>query len=116
MELTSECKLDFEKWFLIWLKENVAWDTETPDESDINHFYKFPESMQFGVLVDFFDSKGIKIEIQIITEPTMQGGFFRCFKPMINYNGRFFNCLVRTKKRSVSRKVAIEKSCELYNE
>jgi len=44
MKLTGECKKAFEKWYEI--ERN-------------NPYYDF--SMQYGVLVDFFDSVGVKV-------------------------------------------------------
>lgn len=61
MELTGKCKARFEKWLLKWIKKNVAWESETPTQQDVNHFYSFPDAMKIGVYIDFFDS--LKLEI-----------------------------------------------------
>ena len=57
--LNGKCKENFEVYLLKWLKENIAWETETPDQSDIDHFYEFPIAMQIGVYVSFFDTVGL---------------------------------------------------------
>ncbi len=61
MKPTGKCLKEFEAWLLIWLKDNVAWLTETPTQEDIDHFYSFPDAMKYGVLEDYFDSVGIDI-------------------------------------------------------
>lgn len=62
MKLTGQCKTEFQKWLIKWIKKNVAWETETPKQIDIDHFYSFPNSMQYGVLIDYFDSVGIYVD------------------------------------------------------
>lgn len=60
--ITGKCKTDFEKWRLnIHQKEWV----EKPDSKGGYEYYGYsifkelPFSMQYGVMVDFFDSVGI---------------------------------------------------------
>jgi len=50
MILTNKCKADFENWFANNL---IA----------ISDFYLLPRSMKYGVYVDFFETKGIYINI-----------------------------------------------------
>lgn len=62
MKLTGKTKQEFEKWYV----ENV-FDVNI-DFSHMNpvveHFYiGYSDSMKFGVLVDYFDSVGLFIEI-----------------------------------------------------
>jgi len=62
MKLTGKCKEDFEKWGTdnstgIYLNDNNILICK--------EFYDLPESMQYGVYVDFFDSVYINIEIHI---------------------------------------------------
>jgi len=115
MKLTGQCKVDFETWLLVWIKKNIAWETETPDQHDIDHFYKFPLAMQFGVIQEFADSVGYVFEIQVHTEPTMQGGIFKAFKAVILHNGRFMNTLFKTAIRTRAMESAIEKFNQIYN-
>lgn len=59
MKLTSKCKKEFEKWL-----SKTKWK----DTASKNNFYlafnDLPDSMQWGVYVDFFDFKNIIIEIE----------------------------------------------------
>jgi len=64
MKLTGECKKAFEKWlsnqFETMLEIHCDYNgTFMP--YNIDHFNFLPPSMQYGVLVDFFDSVGVKV-------------------------------------------------------
>lgn len=75
MKLTDNCEKDFEKWLHENNHESYNYAIENNDDTGIPtyegryfHFqdiYNFPFSMQYGVLVDFFDS----VEIYITIEP-----------------------------------------------
>ena len=54
MKEKDKFQLDFEKWF--------KYNGQTV-KCRLNDFYKLSGSMQFGVLIDFFDSVGLYIEI-----------------------------------------------------
>ena len=57
MKLTEKAKEDFEKWYNHKDKENSSLP------SMIEWFYVYPDSMQYGVIVDWFDSVEIYIEV-----------------------------------------------------
>lgn len=61
MELTGKCKEDFEKWY----NSNVSSKSKFPKLWEFNYSI-FP--MQYGVYVDFFESKGIYILINTLTK------------------------------------------------
>jgi len=90
MELTGKCKLEFEKWLLIWLKDNVAWDVENPQQEDVDHFYTFPLAMQYGVYVDFFYNIGIHIELSKWDESTWQYFVSDTLESTYNEMGDFY--------------------------
>ena len=107
MTLTGKCKEAFESY----LEELNRRDIEGV-YCDYNgtfycyndyHFSCLPESMQYGVYVDFFDSVGIDIEIYT----TVYG-----FDFMIKTN--IFLSYFET--RAEARTAAIEKANEIYNE
>ena len=107
MELTGKCKKDFEKWFSEKSESHyrlVEW------------FEALDVSMQYGVYVDFFDSVGMMIELQVHVDPTMQGGSFKKFKAVILFKGRFVNVPNGYGKRYNARTEAIKKANELYND
>jgi hypothetical protein len=107
MKLTGKCKEDFEKWFRrINLKNNWL----------LNSFYKLPQSMQYGVLIDFFDSVGIKIHL----DRNCQGIKFNSwFITITKENGMHLNNFLKDTlekdSRPEARDAAIEKANELYN-
>ncbi len=107
MELTGKCKKAFEKWLLIWLKENIAWDCENPTKEDVNHFYKFPFSMQFGVLVDYFIS--VDLLINIYGLDVFRYKLWDGEKLMVYGKDKRFN------KIQEARTEAIKKANEIFN-
>lgn len=103
MKLIGKCKEDFEKWF----RTNVP----LVDISIFNH-RTTPFSMQYGVYVDFFDSVGIYIDIK--STPSSNLPYDSNIKDIRN------SLLVTeynyTKTRQETRKKAVEKANEIYNE
>jgi hypothetical protein len=116
MNLTGKCKEDFEKWAI----DNNILDMSlgilvVRNGVVLTSFYKYSNSMQYGVYVDFFDENDLKIEMQVHVEPTMQGSFFKKFKVVILNKGRFVNVSNASFIRSRMRTAAIEKANEIYN-
>lgn len=58
MKLTGKCKEDFDKWLYDLKFNNEKYDN-LDAFSDLR-WDDYPESMQSGVLIDFFDSKKYK--------------------------------------------------------
>ena len=58
MKLTGKCKEDFEEWMIVNNKELLKYSEERYSEViDMSQLFKYlTDSMQYGVLVDFFDS------------------------------------------------------------
>jgi len=100
MKLTGKCKEDFEKWLKInyTLKQSLI-------------FNSLPDSMQFGVYVDFFDSVWIEIWIEP-WETQNNGEFFKYFKVIIDY----IEVSDYNDSRQEARTKAIEKANEIYNQ
>jgi len=105
MRLTGKCKEDFEKWRI------------SKKDSYLKHcfFEELMPSMQYGVYVDFFDSVKIMIELQVHTSRTMQGGSFKCIRPVILSDGKFYNVGASFGTRERARTAAIKKVNEIYN-
>jgi len=108
MELKGQLKEDFEEWYC----ENIA----RKNRNITFAFYKLPPSMQWGVIVDFTDSKEIWIKIDYYDINEKQ-----IFEYVINGEGQFgkFTCLYKDsgyKTRPEAREKAIEKLNEIYNE
>lgn len=101
MKLKGKAKKDFEKWYNKHYKYCMLsyWG-----ESLNYHFFSnLPLSMQYGVLVDFFYSVGI--EIQIGKQHSC-----RCWL----YNVGLGN--EESDTRNEARKAAVEKANELFNQ
>ena len=101
MRLTGKCKEDFEKWFL------KQWDVKK-----LEYFYFLTPSMQYGVLIDFFDSVGIRILIDMDF-----GNFvFNKFVLYIEYKKNCFcNYGMNFKTRQEARTAAVKMANEIYN-
>jgi hypothetical protein len=115
MELTGKCKEDFEKW----LKENNKDLLKLSDPSiyfseifSMSALFKYlTESMQYGVLEDFFDS--LDVFIYIIAWETEGGDFYFKYE-IIGFWGNH-SASLRCDTRQEARTAAIEKANELYN-
>jgi len=108
MRLTGKPEKDFFEWY-----RNT--DFKSRNQPGLALFYNYCDSMQYGVYLDFFDSIGIMIELQVQVTPTMQGGFFKCIRPSILSDGRFHNVLASFGTRERARTEAIKKANEIYN-
>jgi len=99
--LTGKCKEYFEKWFL------KQWDVKK-----LEYFYFLTPSMQYGVLIDFFDSVGIRILIDMDF-----GNFvFNKFVLYIEYKKHCFcNYGMNFKTRQEARTEGVKKANEIYN-
>ena len=106
MELTGQCKEDFEKW----LDDNhgILLYNIYPNMAGYTCLKTLPDSMQFGVLVDFFDSVGIRIIIGTGYSGYLY--FYSIKRP--NFNAEFDN---EFQTRQEARTKAIEKADEIYN-
>ena len=102
MKLTGKCKADFEKW--LCKEHNYTDDEGIPYAND---FYELPNSMQYGVYVDYFDSVGIIIEIT--TDHKKIPTFW------VDINNKQVDD-IELNTRQESRTKAIEKANEIYNE
>ena len=122
MELNGKCKEAFEEWllgkynfmnlythidddlvsYIDFIQENTL-----KDEIRNIFFYRLPESMKYGVLVDFFDSVGIRIDIGsgIVSDEF----HFDIKTHRIEYVSD------RLKTRPEARTKAIEKANEIFN-
>jgi hypothetical protein len=110
MKLTGKCREDFEKWF----RPNVPF-------VDINVFNhrSTPESMQYGVYVDFFDS--VEINIDVCHNYILDGkidniivlGYY--YELNAQPNIHVSQDCEDHKTRPESRAQAIEKADEIYN-
>ena len=97
MNLTGKCKESFEKW----LCKLPRYEYYT-NEYILTLWDNYSESMQYGVLVDFFDSVGISISIY---SPSL--GFFETW-----VKG---HCIYDGVSRPEARTKAIEKANEIFN-
>jgi len=98
MMLTGKCKVDFEKWRI------------SKKDSYLKHcfFEELMPSMQYGVFVDFFDTKGILISVAGLTLSKTY-----IFEIGIDKNVEYFgDCF---KSLSEARTAVIKKANLLYN-
>tara|TARA_R110000782_G_scaffold44876_1_gene100086 strand:+ start:459 stop:788 length:330 start_codon:yes stop_codon:yes gene_type:complete len=105
MELTGKCKEEFEKWYFKDFEYYPEEITDFDRKITLSIFYTEKDSMKYGVLVDYFDSVGVDIEI--CKYYVSQEYYY-----MIN-DGDEEN---RFKTRPEARTASIEKANELRNE
>ena len=108
MILTGKCKEDFEEWMLINNKELLKYSEERYSEViSMSQLFKYlTDSMQYGVLVDFFDSVGLPININCYGN-----GFEDEWQYDITTQAEIYN----SSTRQEARRQAIEKANEIYN-
>lgn len=110
MILTGKCKEDFKKW----LNDKRYFIISIEDDFQ-SIWFNCSDSMKYGVYVDFFDSVGIYIELQVHTEPTMSGHFYKNIRPVVLFKGRLHNTGASSNRIS-SRLRAIDKANLIYND
>jgi hypothetical protein len=114
MNLTGKAKEEFEKWLIIGQQDyDFLYLGNCGECNGFVDFNSIPTSMQYGVYVDFFDSVGIIIEIELKFKPPYPFG--------INYtnNGvKYFALGIQNKfeTRREARTAAINKANEIFNE
>ena len=99
--LKGQAKKDFEKWLLTDLDYVLIDDCLSLDR--YNLFEHLTPSMQYGIIVDWFDSVGIYIEI--LRTPKGYSEFVNTLSDN-----------VWSKTRTQARQKAIEKAKEIYND
>ena len=100
MRLTGQCKEDFFKW---------SEETDVSDTDLLWQWYKIPESMKFGLYVDFFDEKSNLRIVQNVTEKTFY------WKVKILGDSKIKGYSGFEKTRQEARDEAIKKANEIYN-
>jgi hypothetical protein len=68
--LKGKAKIEFEKWYNPYMCREHGYDI-TMDEADYEFFWGMAKSMQYGVLVDWFDSVGFDIDNVLLSLPDM---------------------------------------------
>lgn len=109
--LTGKCKEDFEKWFMItFLGYSDPGEIEIERRAELNLFYAYDFSMQYGVYVDFFDSVGIYLQVRTYFDK------YEWKVEQIDTELRRLNQLSENvATRFEARQKSIEKANEIYN-
>ncbi len=96
--MEGQCKIEFEKW----MKPNPL-EHGRYGQLITNTFDNMPLSFQWGVIVDFFDSVGIRIQIIVTT---------------IDFRFKIDTYTLRVdfKTRTEAREKAIEKATQIFNQ
>tara|TARA_R110000765_G_scaffold6913_1_gene22554 strand:- start:270 stop:647 length:378 start_codon:yes stop_codon:yes gene_type:complete len=120
MKLTGKCKEEFEKWYFKTVRGN---EENLLGATNAEWFYLLTKSMQYGVLVDYFDSVGVQIGIEFFDNSRATGFDYQ----ILTEDDRDFddeNCMDSAKvyssndyigSRPEARTAAIEKANELRN-
>lgn len=125
MKLTNKCKKDFEKWYILnhcpividsLDDEELKQNTEERQKRFLDWwFHVLNESMQYGVLVDFFDS--VDICVDVFTDSEYPDIYFD-YKITEKKEGSIWGraTIAEYKTRPEARKGAIFRANEIYNE
>ena len=106
--LTGECRKAFEKYLRSGYTEVVySYGVHNVIVTDI--FNNSPDSMQWGVIVDFADSEGYTLDVRAIEVPE------RSFVWKV-YRKWYDSKYLRTKTRQEARKAAAKEFNRLFNE
>ena len=110
MELTDKSLEAFNRWYI---------ESYTPDNfKGVDHwvldeFHNLPESMQYGVYVDFFDSVGLMIDESLFFSSKENDYMFTY--SVIYYKSRYYEVNIVPSRQEAQTK-AIEKANELLND
>ena len=104
--LEGKAKEDFRKYYI--QTEGLQDKTIQSQRLELLLFYAMSESKQYGVLVDWFDSVGLRIEVKIKPHEEFNYGVWDNTGWIIS--SRFFNT------RNTARQQAIKKANQIYNE
>ena len=112
--LKGQAREDFEKWFSSYIDKQLAHNREDWNEGEelLSNFYELPFSMQYGVLVDWFDSVGIIVDV-------IKTDFNRLYNFEVydeNDIGKITNFLDGIETRPQARQKAIEQANKIYND
>lgn len=99
---------DFEAWLLEWIKVNLAREGEIPNKEDVAAFYTYPDSMKWGVYVDFL------LEHNIYVHNLLSSGKFSVY---VDCNGHHLLTTYLIKDSlEEAREAALEKAKKIYNQ
>lgn len=105
--LTGKCREDFEKWYVSIFKD-IKVSSATVNTVRVNTFKIMHPSMQYGVLVDFFDENKLEIYIKKIA--------IEKYSIYIdNVGHHVLDSYIFCKTLQEARIKAIEKANEIYN-
>jgi len=105
MRLTGKAEKDFFEWY-----RNT--DFKSRNQPGLALFYNYFDSMQYGVYLDFFDSVGIRIVIDMDFENEVYDKFVL----YIEYKKHCFcNYGMNFKTRQEARTEGIKNANEIYN-
>lgn len=105
MKLTGQTKIDFEKWYLLLIRQQRKDYDKFSDDQVLRKFYRLLQSQQWGVFQDFADSVGVNISAGSFGD----SGVF-------DYEIDFIPSDEIRDTRQEARNAAIEKFNEIYND
>jgi len=110
MNLTGEAKIDFEKWYIPWLRAQRVDYAKFTDNQLMRKFYRMVNSMRYGVYVQFFMCPKSMTLIDL--------SFYHSRVEIIEYDGEEENVMryeIINLKIEDYTDFAIEKANEFYN-
>jgi len=120
--LKGKAKEDFEKWVYKNVKHYITkkpkFGVNTMEFEFNSEFYILPFSMQYGVLVDWFDSVGINISIEpywCVCKITTEINQEVTFDMMVFSDSQCDYDYSNHATRPQARQKAIEQAIEIYN-
>lgn len=115
--MKGQAKKDFEKWYI---KTECQDITRNEYSSELDIFWNvLTKSMQYGVIVDWFDSVGINISIEpywCVCKLTMDVPQDVTFDMMVFSDSENGGEYSNHKTRTQARQKAIEQANKIYND
>lgn len=106
--MKGKAKIDFEQWYKPpYIENNCECGCNTDLSLDVDEFYKLPETMQQGVLLEFFRERGYVV---IITYSAKHNDYYY----WLFFNGYLTINDSRFPDYNTAFTHAIDKACELY--
>ena len=114
MNLTGKSKQDFEAWFPVGTATDCVNTLLQKEVAITLHvFYQMPLSMQFGVVQEWADSVGIRVDITVFYDQMLN--YTRGYELKVNDTCYYYDGDVFETRKS-AQIAAISKLNEIYNE
>lgn len=118
MKLTGQFKIDFEEWLFKKYtdKDSIRVSPAHHLIFDIRqHFYNLPFSMQYGVYIDFLESIGREVSVQLFIKVNGHQNIVDKKYVAMTLSKNNYEVLVNSHSRKEAQREIIEMEIKIYN-